>query len=517
MTSWQDQQDRGGSRAPLNAAAAQPTSRRAAREAERRAAEALQERLPHPSGVVDFDPAPAGPVFAPDQDFAVGDSQDIWAALTRDGARPGAADTAAFRRDAFGPRPAAEGSPVSGELLDRVRDAVLRRQDTPAAGPSVEPTTDPGASRRARRAREAETTRESGLAAEPLGAPQGFAEPAAPLPAAYQEPQPEPRTGPVGYAERVAPQGFQEYDDDDGYYDEPYAPEPTIAIPALRPMELEPPLASGANPVGLPSSFAEPAGTDALTFSSPVPVAPTGSFEERRGALADAPFHEPEGEWEDDAPEPWDPRGLETGPKPAQPRSPFLEPQPSAFHNPQLGPPSEVTDLAGFEALIRKARQQPAGPSAPRPAVAWADDEEVQEGFTGLLSRSVQGSHGSANALILPNDPQPDLVSAVSGTGDIFVTGSMNLPRSLSTTGTTSEHDSRDIDRLFDVAQDEPSAGVAPVRASRAISGDAQARVLVGARRGSGNVVPTVLAVVAGVMALGVVGLLVVSWASNLF
>ena len=51
---------------------------------------------------------------------------------------------------------------------------------------------------------------------------------------------------------------------------------------------------------------------------------------------------------------------------------PFVEPQSpydsapyqaAQFQDPQLGPPSEVTDLAGFEALIRKARQQPQAPA----------------------------------------------------------------------------------------------------------------------------------------------------------
>lgn len=531
MTSWQDQQDRGAPRPPLNAANAQPTSRRAAREAERRAAEALQERLPHPSGVVDFDPAPAGPGFAPDQDFHVGDTQDIWAALTR-GSQSTGADTGSLRRVAPEARPASEGSPVSGELLDRVRDAVLRRQDV---APAAEPIADPGASRRSRRAREADTAREDGLPTELFDGraraasafpsayqqpavwaePPAYADPSAYAePAAYQHPQPAADLD--GYARRATPQGYEEYDEDDGYYDEPYAPEPTIAVAALRPMELEPAPTSASTPIGLPHSFVQPVGDDALTFSSPVPVVPAAPVDRRGPAAADTAFHEPEDEWEDDE-EPWEPQSAVAVPKPAQPRSPFLEPQPDAFHNRQLGPPSEVTDLAGFEALIRKARQQPTTPPESQPAVAWADDEEVQEGFTGLLSRSVQGSHGSANALILPTDPQPDLVNAISGSGDIFVTGSMNLPRSLSTTGTTSEHDSRDIDRLFEAAQDEPAAGVAPVRASRAISGDAQARVLVGARRGRGNVVPTVLAIVAGVMAVGVVGLLVASWASQLF
>ena len=142
----------------------------------------------------------------------------------------------------------------------------------------------------------------------------------------------------------------------------------------------------------------------------------------------------------------------------------------------------------------------------------------MQEGFTGLLSRSVQGSHGSANALILPNDPQPDLTQAVSANGDIFITGSMNLPRSLSTTGAPSDlYDSHEIDRLYEASQDEPAAGVAPVRASKAVSGGPHERGFSNAPRRRGNVLPTVLAIVAGAMAVGVVTLLVGSWVLKLF
>ena len=87
MTSWQDQQTRNGAGGAVDASSGAPMSRREAREAERRAAEALAEKQPHPSGVVDFEAHDFSPEFAPDQEFNVGDTQDIWAALTR-GQRP---------------------------------------------------------------------------------------------------------------------------------------------------------------------------------------------------------------------------------------------------------------------------------------------------------------------------------------------------------------------------------------------------------------------------------------------
>ncbi|MGT2426771.1 hypothetical protein [Amnibacterium kyonggiense] len=537
MTSWQDQQTRGGASGAVDAATGAPMSRRAAREAERRAAEALAEKQPHPSGVVDFEAHGLDQEFAPDQGFDVGDTQDIWAALTR-GQRPAPQqddDLSAFRSGI--PEPAAprqDDSSVSGEMLDRVRDALLRReapaQPSPPAGapqpaapqapaafqqPSAFPQPgafaqpgEDGLTRRQRREQAVADQREDGLPTE-LFDPR----PVAPAPAPQQ------------------PEGFEGYDyEDDGYYDEPYRPEPTIAIPR-QPTDLEQ-ASSTTNPISLPQAFSEPSGDDAITFSSPVPVTPAQRRDAWAAAEMDPAFVEPEDEWVDDDDEV---AGYAPRASAPQPRSPFQEPQQvdpfqaspfqaapfqaAPFQNPQLGPPSEVTDLAGFEALIRKARQQPQAPEQPKgPGLAWADEDEAQEGFTGLLSRSVQGSHGSANALILPNDPQADMTqAAVNANGDIFITGSMNLPRSLSTTGAPSDlYDSHEIDRLYEASQDEPAAGVAPVRAKNAVSGAPHERGFNAPRR-RGNVLPTVLAVVAGAMAVGVVTLLVGSWVLRLF
>jgi hypothetical protein len=563
MTSWQDQQMRGGAGgAAVDPSTGAPMSRRAAREAERRAAEALAEKQPHPSGVVDFETRGHIADFAPDQEFNVGDTQDIWKALTgarRQDAAPQPGPDAFRNGFAETPAPAAppESASVNGELLDRVRDAVLRRSaeqqapasyqqpqapaayqapqqptyrapapqapaafpqqpaafgqqpsafpqqpaafpQAPSAFPRDDHDLDDGLTRRQRRERDLSDVREDGLPSQ-LFADQGRA-PFAPQQAAPAQPA-----------------GFDGYDyEDDGYYDEPYAPEPTIAIATHA---AEAPRAQ-TNPVGLQHAFGEPTGDDALTFSSPIPSVAAEPRDEWADAQADPAFIEPS------QPYAAQPRSAFSAPTPAQ--APFVDPQAAAypqppqasFVEPQLGPPSEVTDLAGFEALIRKARQQPAEPqAAPQaPALAWADEEDVQDGFTGLLSRSVQGSHGSAGALILPNDPQPDLTQALDANGDIFITGSMNLSRSLSTTGASSDlYDSQEIDRLYEAAQDEPAAGVQPVRASKAVSGAPHDRRFAGAPKRRGNVLPTVLAIVAGAMAVGVVTLLVGSWVLKLF
>jgi hypothetical protein len=316
--------------------------------------------------------------------------------------------------------------------------------------------------------------------------------------------------------ERGVPAAFAGYDD-----------APTVAMAALDRAELEAQTPMTA-PVNLPQFFAEPQGDDSLTFSNPVPLVDPEPLAEV--AEADPSFVEPASPYRglawsqvpDDYAEPAayaDPSGY------ADPAA-YAEP-PAAFGPEQVGPPSEITDLAGFEALTRRARSGQPQPAPepmfmqaeqPRQPLPWADDEDDAQDYTGLLGRPVQGSNGSANALILSGDPQPDLTHAVNSTGDIFITGSLNLPRSLAQTGATAEHyDSLDIDRLFEASQVEPAAGVAPVRASRAVSGTGSTRAIIGARRARGNVLPTVLAIIAGAMAVGVVTLLVGSWVLKLF
>ncbi|MGN6743673.1 MAG: hypothetical protein ACTHJL_10300 [Amnibacterium sp.] len=515
MTLWQDQGSRGDrngtvvdtARASETREDGQPLSRRAARERERRAAEALAEGRVHPSGVVDFDGHDFSEEFGSDQEFPVPDTTDIWAALSRRADAPAAqptegprtGDLARFRSGVpeaparrTGPVPS---SPMTGELLDRVRDAVLREHEAEPL-PTVKTPVQQPLSRRELRRRQAEQTTDDGM-------PAAWFSDAAPT------------------ARPDVPAAFAGYDD-----------APTVAMAALDRAELEAQTPMTA-PVSLPQFFAAPQGDDALTFSSPVPLVEPEPAPE---AEAQPEFLEPQSPFRgrawsqvDEYAEP----AAYAEPTPSADPYGYAEPAgyaepPAAFGPEQVGPPSEVTDLAGFEALIRRARsgQQP---PTPEPAFSqpqqrqqplpWAeDDEDDAQDYTGLLGRPVQGSNGSANALILPHDPQPDLTHAVNRTGDIFITGSLNLPRSLAQTGATAEHyDSLEIDRLFEASQDEPAAGVAPVRASRAISGTGSTRAIIGARRARGNVLPTVLAIIAGAMAVGVVTLLIGSWVLKLF
>ncbi|MRX44898.1 hypothetical protein [Agromyces kandeliae] len=162
---------------------------------------------------------------------------------------------------------------------------------------------------------------------------------------------------------------------------------------------------------------------------------------------------------------------------------------------------------------------------APKPVGHWTSQlnlpDDHSEPYDQLLSRggSPRGVPTTTNALILPSLPdQGSLGQQLAPSGEIIVTGSIDLPRSYGATGVhPSQVDSSDIDRLFDSVEDLAGPGVAPVAATRAISTQQPSRAMMAPPSKEGMNVPLVLAVTAGVLALGVVATLVVGAMAGLF
>ncbi|MHA7986730.1 hypothetical protein ACX9R5_13090 [Rathayibacter sp. CAU 1779] len=129
------------------------------------------------------------------------------------------------------------------------------------------------------------------------------------------------------------------------------------------------------------------------------------------------------------------------------------------------------------------------------------------------------GSVTTANALILPSVPSAGLATApLTSTGEVIVTGSIELPRSLGSTGQHPDHfDSSDIDRLFEESDAMPNSSVAPVRASKAVATHTSTRGMITPPTKRGNRLPVVLAVTAGFLALGVTALLVAGYVFHAF
>ena len=125
----------------------------------------------------------------------------------------------------------------------------------------------------------------------------------------------------------------------------------------------------------------------------------------------------------------------------------------------------------------------------------------------------------TTNALILPVIPQPDTKAPLTSTGEILVTGSIDLPRGMGATGAHPDRiDSSDIDRLLDAEENEfNTSEVQPVRASRAISTHTSTRGVIAPPKKRGNALPVILMVTAGVLAVGVIGLLVAAYVLKVF
>jgi hypothetical protein len=126
----------------------------------------------------------------------------------------------------------------------------------------------------------------------------------------------------------------------------------------------------------------------------------------------------------------------------------------------------------------------------------------------------------TTNALILPSVPNQGSTSGpLADSGEILITGSFDLPRSLGSTGQLPNHfDSSEMDHMLDQFDDDGAPGAAaPVSASRAVSTHASTRNVLAAPKRRMPSLPAVLAIAAAVLALGVLALFVGGYLLNIF
>jgi len=148
-------------------------------------------------------------------------------------------------------------------------------------------------------------------------------------------------------------------------------------------------------------------------------------------------------------------------------------------------------------------------------------DEDEADPFINTITREVGGGNvaTTTSALVLPEIPHTTFSTALDATGEVLLTGSIDLPRSVGAVGADPRHyDDATVDRLFD-SQDSDLAGTdsAPVRAVRAVSTHTSSRGVIVAAKPHGNRLLTAALITASVMAVGVGGLLVAGFAFNLF
>lgn len=148
-----------------------------------------------------------------------------------------------------------------------------------------------------------------------------------------------------------------------------------------------------------------------------------------------------------------------------------------------------------------------------------ADDDPFENTFSREVGST--SSLTSTNALVLPEMPTGSIAGPVTGTGEIIITGMIDLPRVVSSTGTVpTVHESPDVDDLFEpgeLAVAPPDA--APVSAAKAVSVHTQAQTIITptGSRVSSNAVTTALVAATVVMAVVAIGLFVVAAVNGLF
>lgn len=217
---------------------------------------------------------------------------------------------------------------------------------------------------------------------------------------------------------------------------------------------------------------------------------------------------------------------------------------PQAVPPPYVAPPPYIAPTAApVPPPAYPAPVHPVAPSVPNVAAAeplrevvtapevftapvghWSTQSEIDEGVE-LVGRPHQRDISSidaitTSALVLPSFPvSMPTTGPVSGTGEILMTGSINLPRSLGVTGLhPSRYDRADIDAISDAGdRDAPAPDSAPVRAVRAVSTYTSTQGIINAKRPKGNNLPMVLSITAGVMMVGVVVLVVVGMIFKIF
>ncbi|MGK0741469.1 hypothetical protein ACSHWG_06260 [Leucobacter sp. Z1108] len=147
-------------------------------------------------------------------------------------------------------------------------------------------------------------------------------------------------------------------------------------------------------------------------------------------------------------------------------------------------------------------------------------------GFDDIISRAVAqegaASASSSSALILPAMPESgQLAGRLGETGELYITGSIELPRSLGETGGhASLLDSVEADPLDELGfadRAASSGGIAPVSAARAVSARATLGPVVTEAQKEKSKLPVVLIATGGGLVVAVVALLVWGATSGMF
>ncbi len=220
-------------------------------------------------------------------------------------------------------------------------------------------------------------------------------------------------------------------------------------------------------------------------------------------------------------------------PPPAAPQQVVAQPAPAAHSlGAQLQPEYRQADQPHAEPADWPFADPTAGiqypPIAPVEPAVWSPpvghwsmqgdiDDETQP-YESTINRTIRSGMATTNALVLPSMPQPRSIGGpLTSTGEVMLTGSIDLPRTLGTNGTSARIEDDALDRLFDMNDhDLTSTDSAPVSAIRSVSThNSNGHGVTHTQKPKGNRMLTILIGSAVAMAAAAVGLLIAAFATG--
>jgi hypothetical protein len=145
-----------------------------------------------------------------------------------------------------------------------------------------------------------------------------------------------------------------------------------------------------------------------------------------------------------------------------------------------------------------------------------ADPLAEEKAFDSIIATGIaeadagSDSTPTTSSTLILGSPMATFTGPIGGTGEIMVTGSIDLPRTMSGTADPDTHDRADYDRSLDHEPPAPPTAGTPVSASRAVSTNTSARDIITppARSKKPSIVP-ILAITAGVLMVAVIAVVV--------
>lgn len=142
--------------------------------------------------------------------------------------------------------------------------------------------------------------------------------------------------------------------------------------------------------------------------------------------------------------------------------------------------------------------------------------------FDQLISRAstATGSTGTGSSLIMPEVPLgPPLAASVTATGEVMITGMVDLPEGLGSTGhAAGTTDGKDVDAVLLDGELPAHSSPTPIAASAAVStSKAPGEVIKPPSSEQGSRLMLTLAITAGVLALALVGVLILAFVTGVF